>query len=142
MLCNTSQCGADIFLAGTGQYLPAQFGGMAADVLDGFLAGRGQVQMLDPPVGLAAAALEQSFVFHVVNLPDQCRGFYAHVLRQFAVGAAVVARQVQQQQPAGMGKSRRPQPPIQFDAPGMGDQMQRFGELFVQWFHFNLPANN
>jgi len=57
-------------------------------------------------------------------------------LRQFAVCAAVVARQVQQQQPAGMGKSRWPQPPVQLYPPGMRDQMQRFSELFVQWFHY------
>jgi hypothetical protein len=56
--------------------------------------------------------------------------------------ASVVARQVQQQQPARMRKPQRAQTPVQFVAPDMGYLVQRFGELFVLWFQNSLRPNS
>jgi len=96
----------DILAARSGQEFLAQLGGAAANTFHSLFAGGGQAKMFDTAVGFAAATFEQTFLFHMIDLPDQGSGFDTHVMSQFAMGTAVMAREMQQQQPARMRETQ------------------------------------
>jgi len=107
-----------VFIVNANEQFMAQGSGNGFDLFDQWPGRRTEDNLLRPTVFHHRLTLDQALGFQAVQQPGQSRPFHTDALRQLTLGRRLFeAGQVQQHQPASLGKAKPGQATVQFSTP-------------------------